>query len=98
MTGSLVDVSLSHKYFFFFFFFLQLVGFQRVHLAPGETQMVNFALTNKDFQLASPATGDLYQTPGGFDIIFTNNNDLYTSTSVTLSGDNILVERFPQWP
>lgn len=50
----------------------QLIGYQRVHLAPGQSQIVSFNVSATSFRITEKGTGDLVSTPGAFKLVATN--------------------------
>ena len=73
----------------------QLFGFERVHLAPGESSTVRFNVTPSALQLVDRATGDRVCTPGTFGIEFTNGVDQSLQASVRIEGTERVLEKFP---
>jgi beta-glucosidase-like glycosyl hydrolase len=52
----------------------QLFGYQRVHLAPGETVTVNIPVTAATFRLDDRITGKTLSLPGGYTVTFTDGS------------------------
>jgi hypothetical protein len=42
-----------------------------------------------------PATGDRISTPGTFELVASNGVDVNVSATVTLTGDEVILEKFP---
>ena len=73
----------------------QLVDYRRVHLLPGESQVVAFAASSRSLRMADRATGDIVSTPGDFDLVVTNGVTEFARRRVVVEGDEVVVERFP---
>ena len=73
----------------------QLVDYRRVHLLPGESQVVAFAASSRSLRMADRATGDIVSTPGDFDLVVTNGVTEVARRRVVVEGDEVVVERFP---
>jgi beta-glucosidase len=74
----------------------KLIDFQRVHLAPGASQVVTFDVSSASFRLADKKSGDLVSTPGEFKIVLTNGaTERLDSHMVRVEGSEVLVSVFP---
>jgi len=73
----------------------QLGGFERVHLAPKASTTVTFLIDSSFFNLVDPATGNRISTPGDYDLTAFNGVDVSAQASVTLTGDEVIIEKFP---
>jgi hypothetical protein len=73
----------------------QLVDFQRVHLAPGESQIVTFTASTKTFRMVAKPSGHIVSTPGTFVLQITNGVSLFVNHTVVVEGEEVVVERFP---
>jgi hypothetical protein len=73
----------------------QLVDYRRVHLLPGESQVVAFSASSRSLRMADRATGDIVSTPGDFDLVVTNGVTEFARRRVVVEGDEVVVERFP---
>ena len=73
----------------------QLFAYQRVHLAPGESTTVDFVVNSATLRLTDKGTGNSVSTPGAFDLIFTNGVDQTVRKTVTVTGAEVAVARFP---
>lgn len=50
----------------------QLLAYQRVHLAPGQSQIVSFNVSAASFRMVSKPSGHRVSTPGTFKLVATN--------------------------
>jgi xylan 1,4-beta-xylosidase len=75
----------------------QLFDYQRVHLAPGQSQLVSFASSADTFVMVDKATGDRVSTPGVFDVVLTDgvHKDRDIIHRVVIGGAQRVVEPFP---
>ena len=73
----------------------QLVGYERVHLAPGAAVNVSFAVDSATLRLVDRDSGDTVSTPGSFHIVFTNGAAQVLPALINVEGDELVVERFP---
>ena len=73
----------------------QLFAYERVHLAPGASAQLTFAVDSATLRLVDRASGDTVSAPGSFDIIFTDGNGQTLHNAVTVTGAQVTVERFP---
>ncbi len=73
----------------------QLVNFERVHLDAGDSTTLSFPVFGAQFNLVDPPTGDLISTPGTFDYLFTNGVGQNVTLSATLTGNQVVLEKFP---
>ena len=73
----------------------QLFAYERVHLAPGASAQLTFAVDSATLRLVDRASGDTVSAPGSFDIIFTDGNGQTLHNAVTVAGAQVTVERFP---
>jgi beta-glucosidase len=69
----------------------QLVGFERVHLDPGETQEVSFALTPRQLSLIDDS-GQRVVEPGGFQVSIGGRQP--THEDFVSKGSGVLIETF----
>jgi beta-glucosidase len=69
----------------------QLQGFKRLHLSPGETGMVTFALTPRQFSLIDDE-GRRVVEPGGFQVAVGGRQP--RSEDFTSEGTEVLIETF----
>lgn len=75
----------------------QLFAYERVHLAPGATAQLNFTVDSSTLYLVDRDSGDSVSTPGAFDILFTDGSQALHN-AVTVTGAQLVVERFPGAP
>jgi xylan 1,4-beta-xylosidase len=73
----------------------QLIDYQRVHLAPGESTIVNFGVSTETFKVAHKLTGDFVSTPGSFEIHFTRGHGEDIIQQFKIEGEEIILEKFP---
>ena len=73
----------------------KLLDFERVHLLPGQWQVVTFDVSSASLRLVDRATGDLVSTPGAFDLVLTNGVAEAARHRVVVAGAEVVVERFP---
>ena len=73
----------------------ELVDYQRVHLAPGASQTVSFAVSSKSLRMVDAASGDWVSTPGRFELRATNGHDQTLSQLLVVTGREAVVEAFP---
>ena len=73
----------------------QLLDFQRVHLAPGESTTVSFGVTARSLCLVDRLSGHTVSTPGVFRLQFTNGAGVELTHTVSVAGPESVVERFP---
>jgi hypothetical protein len=73
----------------------QLLDFQRVHLAPGQSQTVTLSFSTASFRMVAKPSGHIVSTPGVFTLQITNGVDQVINHTVTVLGDEVVVERFP---
>jgi beta-glucosidase len=73
----------------------KLLDFERVHLLPGQWQVVTFDVSSASLRLVDRATGDLVSTPGTFDLVLTNGVAEAARHRVVVAGAEVVVERFP---
>ena len=73
----------------------QLLDYQRVHLAPGESTVVSFNVSAASFKMACKSTGNLVATPGEFTLVFTNGVLERQTRVVSLKGQEVIMETFP---
>ena len=72
----------------------QMIGFERVSLAPGASRTLYFTVNASKLALAA-ANGDRVSHPGAFGLLFTNGVDERVETSVKLEGQGpVVVEPF----
>jgi len=76
----------------------QLVNFERVHLNAGQSTTLSFPVFGAQLNLVDPPTGDVISTPGNFDYIFSNGVDQVITLSATLTGNQVVLEKFPTDP
>lgn len=74
----------------------QLIGFERVHLAPGATTSVSFAIGNEALRLTDRASGHVLSTPGTFLLTFTNGADQVLQNKITVTGEEVVAIPFPR--
>ena len=88
----------------------RLVGFERVHLAPGASAVVDFNVTVETLQMVSAgregnfdfsslsSMGDIVSTPGTFTVQFsTGGANADIEQLVTVTGDEIVLAPFPKF-
>jgi xylan 1,4-beta-xylosidase len=73
----------------------QLLDYQRVHLAPGESTTVSFDVSSASLALVAKPTGHTVSTPGVFNIVITNGVDQTVTHEVAVAGDEVIVAKFP---
>ena len=74
----------------------QLVDYERVHLAPGETAVVTFSISSLTFRLVDKVSGDVLSAPGTFQLLFTNGVSANVSSAdVTVAGSPVVAIPFP---
>lgn len=73
----------------------QLVDYQRVHLLPGQSQVINLALSSKAFRMVTKPEGHIVSTPGTFKLLITNGVDQHLEFPIRITGDETIVEYFP---
>ena len=73
----------------------QLFDYTRVHLAPGESATVSFAVDSATLRLSDRASGDLVSAPGLFELRFTNGVQLVVGAQVQVTGAQVTVKSFP---
>lgn len=72
-----------------------LCGFQRVHLAPGESTVVRFGVASETLKTVQDS-GDTVTQPGSYKLEFTNGVDQSLFAPVELVGRMATLEKFPQ--
>lgn len=55
----------------------------------------SFLIDSSFFNLVDPATGNRISTPGDYDLTAFNGVDVSAQASVTLTGDEVIIEKFP---
>ena len=73
----------------------KLLDFGRVHLQPGESQLVSFNVSSASLRLVDRATGNVVSTPGDFDLVVTNGVVEAARHRVVVAGAEVVVELFP---
>ena len=73
----------------------QLIDYQRVHLAPGQSQIINLGITTEAFRMVQKPSGHIVSTPGSYKILITNGVDQHLEYPVKIVGDEVIVEYFP---
>lgn len=73
----------------------QLVDYQRVHLAPGQSTTVTLQVSAASLRLAAKPSGDLVSVSGQFIISITNGVDQVTNHTVKVVGDEVVAVPFP---
>jgi beta-D-xylosidase 4 len=73
----------------------QLFGYQRVHLAPGESAVVSFDVSSETLRMADKASGDLVSTPGTFGISLTNGAGAEVRHTLVVTGEEVVAVPFP---
>ena len=73
----------------------QLFGYQRLHLAPGQSASVSFLVSSATLLMVDRDSGDRVSTPGTFTLLFTNGVDQEVRATVTVQGQQVLVAPFP---
>ena len=91
----------------------RLTGFERVHLLPGESKVVNFSITVNTLKRTN-SIGDIVSTPGDYVVSFTTggtNGDMNhvnviakqkvriesKPSSETSETESVILERFPKY-
>lgn len=72
----------------------QLIGYQRVHLAPGESALVALDVPARALGLRDRASGDLLSVPGEYAVVFEDGAGARLDAAVVLEGDLVTLERF----
>jgi xylan 1,4-beta-xylosidase len=73
----------------------QLIDYQRVHLAPGETTIVSFGVSAESFKVAHKDTGDIISTPGDFELRVVRGHGDEVKQRFQLVGSENILEKFP---
>jgi len=71
----------------------QLFGFERVHVAPGETVTVYFDVDSTTLKVSDRA-GNLVSSPGQYWLLFTNGVSELLRARIELIGDQVVLEKF----
>jgi hypothetical protein len=79
----------------------RLTAFQRVHLAPGASATVKFAVSVETVKLTQAATGDIVSFPGVWTVDVATGplpKDVAVSKAVRVTGaEAVVLERFPRY-
>lgn len=75
----------------------QLFGFERVHLEPGQSASVSFAVSASTLHLVDPSTGDVICTPGLYELEFTNGVEQSLRHELVIQGAELVLEKFPTY-
>ena len=74
----------------------KLIGFERIpDLAPGLDARVSFTLSAETIAIADMKTGDLVQTPGSFELAFSDGSGDEVVVTLRVIGGQYIVEEFP---
>ena len=73
----------------------QLFDYARVHLAPGASATLTFAVDSATLRLADRASGDEVSTPGTFDVVFSDGVAAAATVEVVVTGAEVVARRFP---
>ena len=73
----------------------QLIDYQRVHLAPGESTIVTFGVSSESFKVGHKDTGDIVSTPGDYELRVTRGHGEDIKQRVELVGREYILEKFP---
>ena len=73
----------------------QLVNYRRVHLLPGQSEVVSFDVTSAAFRMVDRRSGAVVSTPGEFALILTNGVLNVARHTVRVEGGEVVVEPFP---
>ena len=72
----------------------RLAGFERVHLAAGESKQVTFEVSAETFAMVT-ARGDRVSTPGTFGLEFSTGIGSFASQRVVVQGSEAVLDAFP---
>ena len=75
----------------------ELLGYRRVHLAPGATAQVTFSVGAAALALADKASGDIVSTPGAWTLRATNGVASALEFNVTVAGPQVVLVPFPAY-
>eukprot|EP00656_Telonema_subtile_P011294 TRINITY_DN15564_c0_g1_i1.p1 TRINITY_DN15564_c0_g1~~TRINITY_DN15564_c0_g1_i1.p1 ORF type:complete len:425 (+),score=107.65 TRINITY_DN15564_c0_g1_i1:373-1647(+) len=75
----------------------QLFGFERVHLAPGQSATVSFGVAPTHLQLVDQVSGDQVCMPGEYELEFTDGVAESLFHTVTIQGPKAVIEPFPRF-
>ena len=77
----------------------RLVGFDRVHLAPGESKVVTFSIDIETVQVTDVETGDIVSVPGEYQVSFsTGGEDYFAVQQVQIESKKpVVLSRFPRY-
>ena len=77
----------------------RLAGFERVHLLPGETKIIQFQVTVDVFKSTDPANGDVVVVPGDYRLLFATGGESSDVSGVLRarveSSDRVMLAAFP---
>ena len=75
-----------------------LVAFKRVYLNPAEGKLINFSLTEKDFEYFDPDLNDWYASKGRYRIVVaTSSVDDVTSIEIDINPKRLKFEEITGW-